>query len=178
MFCFDPTCYHGAPEPDSKYAALAESVINFMSLLTREKLECKYALMSEADKYILEVDACRTYCREYGPFASMAQVPQILHSMALEAFIDSNGGTCREFLRCAVFFESFAISGWKFVACMLRTEAEQVDETIATEAEPNAGYIHYREFFNQTMSRKGLVEFLRARITCGCMREKAGYRRN
>lgn len=170
MFCFDPTCYHGAPEPGSQHAELAESVVNFMSALTREKIECNYALMDEVDKFALEAGACREYCDQYETFARMPQVPQILHSMALEAFMDSNRGTCREFMRCAVFFESFAMSGRRFIASVCPTE-EELPMSSATDP----GYIHYREFLNQTLSRKGLVEFLKPRIACGCMKVKAAY---
>ena len=78
------------------------------------------------------------------------------------AFMDSHADVAREFVKLAVFFESFVIGGAGFIKCL--------SPSYAVESAPeNPGFIHLDK---HTVSRKGLVEALKLRITCGCMREK------
>jgi len=178
-FCFDPNCYHGAPEPGSSKGAVA--AINFVTHLESEKLSCRYDEMSSAEKTYFVIDACKIFCEDNPKDATRPEISQILWSMALEAFMDSQGGTCRELMRPAAFFECFAIGGAGFIESLTYNPSDSTKES-SDAASPtpldNPGYIRLMEFLQQTVSRKGLVEALKLRITCGCMREKPVAKKN
>lgn len=146
-FKIDTRCLHGAP-PGSSAAGKAAQALMFSTMQT----------IGHADATV-QLSGMERWVRANPKMAREPGLPLAIASMALDAFGNNDGGIARGFLRTAGFIESFVKHGDAFLAALHLSEADQLA-------------LHdLNALLEKTLSRRGMIEALRARTSCGCLVE-------
>ena len=146
-FKINTRCLHGAP-PGSSAAGKAAQALMFSTMQT----------IGHADATV-QLAGMERWVRANPKMAREPGLPLAIASMALDAFGNNDGGIARGFLRTAGFIESFVKHGDAFLAALHLSEADQ------------PALHDLNALLEKTLSRRGVIEALRARTSCGCLVE-------
>lgn len=147
IFSIDQACLHGAPPGSSPSGKAAMSIATqLMPAIGRRD--------GSNELSILE-----SFARASPAAARDTGAPRALASMALDAFGDNNGGISRAYLRAAIFLEEFAEHGNAFLDALHSEGSSHILTRLTT-------------FLDNTTSRKGMLEAIRARTSCKCLTVK------